>query len=184
MKVGGEGDDRGWDGWMASLTQGTWVWAKSGTQRRTGKPGMLQFMGLQSGTWLSDWAKKVSIISWRLKKNSIAFKYMLSAFSLVVHQVRTSPAVLALTVLELTALHQDDVHLNHCETAALESANGKNGSHWAILKCDELFCHNCSTPSSLLTNSLPYCDGYKLYLLSFEGMHHLCVSEIWIWMKK
>ena len=54
---------------------------------------------------------------------------MLSAFSLVVHQVRTSPAVLALTVLELTALHQGDVHLNHCETAALESANGKNGSH-------------------------------------------------------
>lgn len=103
---------------------------------------------------------------------------MLSAFSLVVDQVRTSAAVLALTVLDLMALHQGDVHLNRCETAALKSANGKNDSHRAILKCDELFCHNCSTPSVLLTNLLPCCDGYRLYLLSFEGMHHLCVSEI------
>ena len=54
---------------------------------------------------------------------------MLSAFSLVVHQVRTSAAALALTVLDLTALHQGDVHLNHCEIEALESANGKNDSH-------------------------------------------------------
>ena len=71
LRAGGEGDDRGWDGWMASPTQGTWVWAKSGKQRRTGKPGMLQFMGLQSGTWLSNWANKVSIISWRFKKKIV-----------------------------------------------------------------------------------------------------------------
>ena len=32
LKAGGEGDDRGWDGWMASLTQWTWVWASSGRQ--------------------------------------------------------------------------------------------------------------------------------------------------------
>ena len=38
---------RGWDGWMASLTQWTWVWACSRRQWRTGKPGVLQFMGLQ-----------------------------------------------------------------------------------------------------------------------------------------
>ena len=31
LKAGGEGDDRGWDGWMASLTQWTWVWANSGS---------------------------------------------------------------------------------------------------------------------------------------------------------
>ena len=40
-------NDRGWDGWMASLTQCTWTWANSGRQWRTGKPGMLQFMGSQ-----------------------------------------------------------------------------------------------------------------------------------------
>ena len=43
----GEGDDRGWDGWMASLTQWTWVWTNSGRWWRTGKPFMLWSMGLQ-----------------------------------------------------------------------------------------------------------------------------------------
>ena len=43
----GEGSDRGWDGWMTSPTQWTWIWAKSGRWWRTGKPDMLQSMGLQ-----------------------------------------------------------------------------------------------------------------------------------------
>ena len=47
LKVGGEGDNRGWDGWMASLTQWTWVWVNSGSWRWTGRPGMLQSMGLK-----------------------------------------------------------------------------------------------------------------------------------------
>ena len=54
LKVGGEGDDRGWDGWMASLTQWTWVWASARSWWWTGKPGMLPSMGLQSRTQLSD----------------------------------------------------------------------------------------------------------------------------------
>ena len=43
----GEGGVRGWDGWMASLTQRTWVWVSSGREWRTGKPGVLQSLGLQ-----------------------------------------------------------------------------------------------------------------------------------------
>ena len=43
----GEGDDRGWDGWMASLTRWTWVWVNSGSWWWTGRSGVLQFMGLQ-----------------------------------------------------------------------------------------------------------------------------------------
>ena len=43
--MGGEGDDRGWDGWMASLTQWTWVWVNSGGWWWTGRPSMLQSMG-------------------------------------------------------------------------------------------------------------------------------------------
>ena len=46
LKAGGEGGDRGWDGWMASLTQWTCVWANSGRPWRTGKPGVLQSMRL------------------------------------------------------------------------------------------------------------------------------------------
>ena len=55
LKAGGEGDDRGWNGWMASLTQWTWVWVNSGSWWWTGRAGMLQAMELQSQTWLSDW---------------------------------------------------------------------------------------------------------------------------------
>ena len=47
LSARGEGDYRGWDGWMASLSQWTWVWANSRRWWRTGKPGVLQFMGLQ-----------------------------------------------------------------------------------------------------------------------------------------
>ena len=47
LKAGGEGDDRGWDGWMASLTQWTWVWLNSGSWWWTGMSGVLQPMGLQ-----------------------------------------------------------------------------------------------------------------------------------------
>ena len=47
FRAGGEGDDRGWDPWMASPTQWTWVWVSTGRWWRTGKPGMLQFMGSQ-----------------------------------------------------------------------------------------------------------------------------------------
>ena len=43
----GKGDDRGWDGWKASLTWWTWVWASSEIWWRTGQPGMLQSMGMQ-----------------------------------------------------------------------------------------------------------------------------------------
>ena len=45
--AGGEGDDRGWDGWMASLTRWAWVWVNSRSLWWTGRPGMLRFMGSQ-----------------------------------------------------------------------------------------------------------------------------------------
>jgi len=54
----GEGDDRGWDGWMASSTQWTWVWVNSRSWWWTGSPGVLQSMGVtKSRIWLSDWTE-------------------------------------------------------------------------------------------------------------------------------
>ena len=47
LKAGGEEDDRGWDGWMTSLTQCTWVWVNSGNWWWTGRPSVLQAMGSQ-----------------------------------------------------------------------------------------------------------------------------------------
>ena len=56
----GEGDDRGWDDWMASPTQWTWVWVNSGSWRWTGRPGVLQCMGSQRVG--HDWATKLNWI--------------------------------------------------------------------------------------------------------------------------
>ena len=50
----GEGNDRGWDGWMASLTKWTWVWLNSRSWWWIGRPGVLQFMGSQRAG--HDWA--------------------------------------------------------------------------------------------------------------------------------
>ena len=47
LRAGGKGDDRGWDGWMASLTQWTWVWVNSGIWWWTGKSGVLWFLWSQ-----------------------------------------------------------------------------------------------------------------------------------------
>ena len=47
LKAGGGGGNRGWDGWLASLTQWTWIWANYGRWWRTGKPDVLQSIGLQ-----------------------------------------------------------------------------------------------------------------------------------------
>ena len=66
LRAGGEGDDRGWDVWMASPTQRTWVWVNSGSLWWTGRPGMLQFMGLQRVG--HDWETELNwteLSSWR-----------------------------------------------------------------------------------------------------------------------
>ena len=66
LKAGGEGDDRGWDDWMASLTQWTWVWVNSGSWWGTGRPGVLQSMKLQRVG--HDWATELNL-SFIMSKN-------------------------------------------------------------------------------------------------------------------
>ena len=58
LKVGGKGDDRGWDSWMASLTQWTWVCVNSRSWWWTGRPGVVRFMGLQRVG--HDWATELN----------------------------------------------------------------------------------------------------------------------------
>ena len=59
LGAGGEGDDRGWDGWMASPTQWTWVWVDSRSWWWTGRPGVLQSKGLQRVG--HDWATELNV---------------------------------------------------------------------------------------------------------------------------
>jgi len=61
LGAGGEGDDRGWDGWMASPTQWTWVWVNSGRWWWTGSPGVLQLMGSQRVG--HDWATELNYVT-------------------------------------------------------------------------------------------------------------------------
>ena len=59
LGAGGEGDDRGWDGWMASLIQWMWVWVNSGSWTGwTGRPGVLRFMVSQRVG--HDWATELN----------------------------------------------------------------------------------------------------------------------------
>ena len=74
LKTEGEGDYRGWDGWMAPPTQWTLVWVNSGSWRWTGRPGVLQSMGLQrvEHNWATELTDKTqeekeshqSFLSW------------------------------------------------------------------------------------------------------------------------
>ena len=59
LGTGGEGDDPGWDGWMASWTRWTWVWVNSGRWWWTATPGMLRFMGLQRVR--HDWTTELKL---------------------------------------------------------------------------------------------------------------------------
>ena len=66
LKLGGEGDNRGWDGWTAFLTGQMWVWASSGSWWWTRKPGMLQSVGSQ--TIRHD--RTTELINWLIQKLS------------------------------------------------------------------------------------------------------------------
>ena len=55
LRAGGEGDDRGWNGWMVSPTLWRRVWVDSGSWWWTGRSGVLWFMGSQSRTLLNNW---------------------------------------------------------------------------------------------------------------------------------
>jgi len=62
LGAGGEGDDRGWDGWMASPTWWTWVWVNSWSWWWTGRPGVLQFMGWQRVGY--NWVTELNWTEW------------------------------------------------------------------------------------------------------------------------
>ena len=68
LKVGGEGDNRGLDDWMVSLTQWTWVWVNSRSWWWIGRPGVLQSMGSQRVG--HDW---MTVLNWILKEARLGF---------------------------------------------------------------------------------------------------------------
>ena len=80
----GEGDNRGWDVWMTSPTQWTWVWVNSGSWWWTGRPGVLRLMGLQGFKY--DWVTELnwtelSYVLGPLHKHRICRSFKDSEFS-------------------------------------------------------------------------------------------------------
>ena len=71
LKAGGKGDNRGWDGWMASLTRCTYVWVISASWGWTGKPGVLQSTETQRGK--HDWATELT--DWLLVHSRILLNF-------------------------------------------------------------------------------------------------------------
>ena len=134
LKVGGEGDDRGCDGWMASLARWTWVWVGSRNWWWTGKPGMLQSIGLQrvrhdwateqqmSFHWalgtapcyidpLSRWKKKGACLCHILRKHSVSSvevgpRIRAPGISWITEKPRWLPTKGVLCLLPLGALDQ------------------------------------------------------------------------------
>ena len=75
LRVGGEGDDRGWDGWMASPTQWTWVWVNSGNWWWTGKPVHAAVYGVpKSQAWLSNLTRAIGGAPTVLPKSKNRYK--------------------------------------------------------------------------------------------------------------
>ena len=69
-----EEDDRGWDGWMVSATQWTWVWINSGSWWWTGRPDVLQSMGSELD--MTEW------LNWTVTSNSDTRRYYVSERSI------------------------------------------------------------------------------------------------------
>ena len=93
LGAGGEGDDWGWDGWIASLTRWTWVWVNSRSWWWTGRPGVLWFMG--SRRVRHNW---VTELNWMMgtrdiKKNKLNQSQTLKKMHLSSHRISQFPNV-------------------------------------------------------------------------------------------
>ena len=89
----GEGDNRGWDDWMASPTRWTWIWVNSRSWWWTGRPGMVQFMGLQRVghdwatelNWWNDSKPRSHHMNSLIRKVILDARLHISSFALIVH---------------------------------------------------------------------------------------------------
>ena len=85
MRVGGEGDDGEWGGWMASTTLWTWVWVSSGSWWWTGKPGALHSMGSQRVGHIFKYTLKLLFLNIMQGRNSKSYLGMSVKHHLLIH---------------------------------------------------------------------------------------------------
>ena len=107
LKIGREGDDRGWDGWMASLTQWIWVWASSESWWWTGRPGELQSMGLPRvghDTEQLNWTERMWALCLSQRKWGTWNGWQILGSPLTIYSIYLTYLVMA-SVLDLQIVH-------------------------------------------------------------------------------
>ena len=142
-KAGGDRDDSGWDGLMASPTQWTWVWVTSGSWWWTGRPGVLQSMGSQRVR--HDWATE---LSWIFKRCMCVCGFILSVpdseqkFFLVLSLVKSSMLYFFFKAIKQVSLASDIGEWNHWYyNAIFKIDNQQAHSVWHRELCS-IFCNN------------------------------------------
>ena len=115
LGAGGEGDNRGWDGWMASMTRWTWVWVNSRSWWWTGRLEVLQFMGLQRVG--HDWATE---LNWAI----------LSYMKVRTSQWKWSPdSARVASILDLPRFYLITKHVQHTQSL---NSGGIEASHFPL----------------------------------------------------
>ena len=152
LGAGGEGDNRGWDGWMASPTRLTWVWVNSRSWWWTERPGMLQFMGSQriGHNWATELNLRPllyssSVYSWQLfliSSSSVRSLLFLSFIvPLLAWNVPLIPPVF-LRVFSSISLHYSlkKAFLANCNRWAFPSPGRflTQGSNPGLLRCKQI----------------------------------------------
>ena len=164
LRAGGEGDDRGWDGWMASPIQRTWIWASSERWWRTRKPGALQSMGSQRVG--HNWATEQQVTS---PKN---LALITKLWALVLHKT---------IFLPLHCPHSDPssnpdrLLLKRVLTAALIFSQVSNGSETP--KLDSLVCF--SRPSTVCLPSTFLCLSPTLFTFLEICFKYISTFVLW-----
>ena len=130
-------DDRGWDGWMASLTQWTWVWASSGRWWWTGRPGMLQSMGLQRVRHY-----------WAPEQQNNTFKMVVNWINAESNSKSSSTRLLVFCCLILHIIHQVILIWNPLDNSV---------QFCSVAQSCQTLCNpmDCSTPGLPVHHQLP-----------------------------
>jgi len=141
LKAGGEGDDRGWGGWMASLTQWMWVWVNSGIWWWTGRPAVLQSMGSQIVR--HDWR-----LNWTMGKNR---RKRIRRNGVAIVNKRVWKVVLA----KLTAWSLFVSKANHLVKAMVFPVVMYRCENWTIRKAFSSVTQSCPTLFDPMNRSMP-----------------------------
>ena len=146
----GEGDDRGWDGWMASLTQWTWVWVDSGSWWWTGRPGVLQFMGSQRVG--HDWVTELNS-AYKLNKQGDYIQLWHTPFPIWNQSVVPCPVLTVASWPAYRFLRRQDGLVSRLFKTRVIPKSSVLSPYWSVSKvyCDWLLL----TPSLQLRCELP-----------------------------